>query len=157
MAGVDNQVPASKFADGSLLEFLAADHLNIFRSAQLAASGCGLKAGATIVLVWGSICSGSEVMVLVLMALTCAYAELGVQLKFKHAFSCENMPAKQQWIRSLFQELEVADGCVFERAEDMGGKRAYCVKHKALCPVPSVDLLVTGTSCKDFSKKWTMC
>lgn len=37
----------------------------------------------------------------------------------------------------------------------MGNSFAFCVFHKRKCPVPPVDILLFGSSCKDFSKAST--
>ena len=42
--------------------------------------------------------------------------------------------------------------CLFRDIQDMGKPVADCVVHNQPCPVPTVDLLVIGTSCKDMSK-----
>lgn len=150
LASPDSEL-AARFGDGTLLEFLSVDHLAVLTPPGRSAYGLAAT-GVAVTLTWGTICSGSEVMLLVLMALASAYAARGVSLKFKHAFSCEIVPCKQTWIRSLFRELAVEEGCLFSRAEQMGGTKAYCVRHAKECVIPCVDLLVTGTSCKDFSK-----
>ena len=42
--------------------------------------------------------------------------------------------------------------CIFEDITEMGKKVAACWQHGKQCPVPTVDFLVLGTSCKDLSK-----
>ena len=42
--------------------------------------------------------------------------------------------------------------CVFCDITHMGGQLAKCVTHGSECYVPSVDVLLVGTSCKDLSK-----
>ena len=150
-AGDAGQILAKKFEDGTLLDSLAQDAVrdlkeNVRGRSGLAASGLALN------FKWGTICSGSEVMLLVLVAISAAYRNEGVELTFKHSFSCESDPQKRKWIKSLFLELGVESGCIFKQAEHMGCTEAPCCKHNRNCPVPCVDLLVTGTSCKDFSK-----
>ena len=71
---------------------------------------------------------------------------------FKHLFSCEIVPAKQEWIMGAFEEGNVEEGCLFERAEDLGQEYAACVKHGRMCRVPHADIVIAGTSCKDLSK-----
>ncbi len=67
-------------------------------------------------------------------------------------FPCGRTPAKQQWIHGLFDELGMEHGCVFERAEDMDQTHAHSCTHRRQCPIPVCDIMVAGTSCKDFSK-----
>ena len=45
-----------------------------------------------------------------------------------------------------------ASKCIFENITDLKLKEAKCFRHGGVCNVPSVDLLVVGTSCKDLSK-----
>ena len=57
----------------------------------------------------------------------------------------------------LFAEVgatvSLGDGCLFERAEHMGANAAKCRKHGGrCCTIPDADLVIAGTSCKDFSK-----
>ena len=143
-------IQASSFGDGSLLGNLAQEFCEDF-SADGAALPFG-RVGATITLYWASTCSGSEVVLLVLLAIACYYQECGVNVKFRHRFSCECKPAKQKWIQGLFDELGVEKGCLFERAEAMTEEYAHCVTHNQKCKVPSCDIMIAGTSCKDFRK-----
>jgi hypothetical protein len=53
-------------------------------------------------------------------------------------------------------DLDAADApcapCIFQDICELGATVADCWQHGKKCPVPSVDLLVLGTSCKDFSR-----
>ncbi|CAE7359426.1 unnamed protein product [Symbiodinium necroappetens] len=42
--------------------------------------------------------------------------------------------------------------CIFRNILDMASAEAECVVHKKKCPIPTVDILVVGTSCKDMSR-----
>ena len=111
----------------------------------------------TIEITWGSICSGSEGVLPVLLAIEEAYSTRKVQVQFKHIFSCEKSKEKQKWISRIFAEFsgheaKDHDDCLFTSAEEMGNPTAQCVVHEKYCPVPDVDLLVAGTSCKDLSR-----
>ena len=44
------------------------------------------------------------------------------------------------------------DGCIVQDIETLGEAEAHCIVHGKLCPLPSCDLFVIGSSCKDFSK-----
>ena len=149
ISGPDSLAP--KFEDGSLLDFLASDHLKTLKDSVVGGSGLAAS-GLAVTITWGTICSGSEVMLLILLAMTVAYRGAGLNLTFKHGFSCESDPKKRDWIQSLFRELGVQEGCLFQQAEHMGRGEAQCAKHGRKCPVPCVGLLLTGTSCRDFSK-----
>ena len=131
------------FWDGTLLEELARE---FFQATQ------GISGDRPLALTWASICSGSEIILFVLLAISSAYKEAGLSIEFTHVFSCESNPAKRVWIRKVFEEVGVAEGCMFKRAEDMGGATAWCEVHKKRCPIPGADIMVAGTSCKDLSK-----
>ena len=51
-----------------------------------------------------------------------------------------------------FEEGNVEEGCLFERAEDLGQEYAQCVKHERKCRVPHAEVVIAGTSCKDLSR-----
>lgn len=140
------------FLTGSLLYDLAESHTNHLRK-ELSPD---TRLGPSLTLRWGTICSGGEVMLFVLLAIAKALAEHGVRLNFVHVFSCEIAPKLQEWIMALFAEVgarvSIQEGCLFERAEHMGQKTAKCVRHGRHCPVPDADLVCAGTSCKDWSK-----
>ena len=112
----------------------------------------GLAAGSVVEMTWCSICSGSEVILFVLAAIASAFRARHITLIFKHLFSCEIVPAKQEWIRGAFKEGNVEEGCLFERAEDLGQENAACVTHGGKCRVPHADIVIAGTSCKDLSR-----
>ena len=112
----------------------------------------GLAAGSVVVMTWCSICSGSEVILFVLTAIAAAFKARGIKLIFKHLFSCEILPSKQEWIMGAFEEGNVEEGCLFERAEDLGQEYAQCVKHERKCRVPHAEVVIAGTSCKDLSR-----
>ena len=143
-------VRASSFHDGSLLEQLAREIGDCDGAGGDVLPFGG--AGATLEMYWASICSGSEVVLFVLLSIATYYQSRGVNVIFKHRFSCECKPAKQQWIHGLFDELGMEQACVFVRAEDLNQPRAYCCTHRRKCPVPDCDIMIAGTSCKDFSK-----
>ena len=116
----------------------------------------GSSRARSIEITWGSICSGSEGLLPVVRAVEQAYSSHSkVQVQFTHLFSCEKHKGKQKWIQDIFDELDGHDGhggCLFNSAEDMGKPFAQCAKHQKKCPVPDVDVLVVGTSCKDLSR-----
>ena len=143
-------VPASSFHDGSLLEQLARESGDCYGAGGDVLPFGG--AGATLVINWASMCSGSEVVLFDLLSIATYYQGRGVNVIFKHRFSCECKPAKQQWIHGLFDELGMEQACVFVQAEDLNQPRAYCCTHRRKCPVPDCDIMIAGTSCKDFSK-----
>ena len=140
-------LPAEAILDGTFLDQLAREHIADFMKVTP-----NRLAGARLELTWGSICSGGEVVLFVLDSISRAFQALEITLTFTHRFSCERQKPLQDWISGVFEEAGVACGCCFCRAEEMGQDQAWCAKHGRLCDVPGVDILIAGTSCKDFSK-----
>ena len=146
-------VSADDLKNGRHLDVLAAEHCVAFRKALPE----GHSLGPALTLRWCTICSGGEVVLFVLLAIARAFAKYGVKLHFVHVFSCECVPKLQDWLIGLFAEVgatvSLGDGCLFERAEHMGANAAKCRKHGGrCCTIPDADLVIAGTSCKDFSK-----
>jgi site-specific DNA-cytosine methylase len=148
-------IEPSQILDGSYLGTLAKEHAAAFSSVIVPVTP------PETTLLWGTICSGGEVLLFTMKELHNLYVAMGFKLRFVHRFSCEIKPALQAWIFSVNHEVGTsADGaetddmkyCLFERAEDMGKSVAKCVRHNKLCIVPNVDLLMMGTSCKDISR-----
>jgi site-specific DNA-cytosine methylase len=103
-------------------------------------------------LYWGTICSGGEGIVFSLRAIEESFQEMGVDLELIHVFSCEKKPSVQDFILGLLKELGCEGGCLFEHAEEMGQKKARCVRHNQYCVIRRSDIMIAGTSCKDFSR-----
>ena len=130
-------------------------------------------------LTWASCCSGSEGPVFCMQAInSAAKAFPGLSpFCFTHVFSCEKDGEKRKWIANAsalaaetVQSLTggtaqqqkcqgcchsgsashaAASPCLFVDICELGGDVADCAQK---CPVPQVDLLVLGTSCKDMSR-----
>ena len=82
-------VSSKHVLDGSLLESLAGEHLDNMKDLPSGnVTDTGLASGHVpeVELTWGSICSGSEVVIFVLMAIRAAYAQLGIDISSKHVF-----------------------------------------------------------------------
>ena len=133
-------------------------------------------------LTWASCCSGSEGPVFCMQAINSAVKAFpGLSpFCFTHAFSCEKDGEKRKWIANAaalaaetMQNLTggtaqqqkcqgcchsgsashaAASPCLFVDICELGGDVADCAAHGQKCPVPQVDLLVLGTSCKDMSR-----
>lgn len=96
----------------------------------------------------------------VIRAMEAALAKHGQPVSFRQAMACELNPEKRAWIASVLgQRLglgprpEFPDAvCIFENIEQMRDSTAQCATHGCACPVPHVDLLIVGTSCKDMSR-----
>lgn len=133
-------------------------------------------------LTWASCCSGSEGPVFCMQAInSAAKAFPGLSpFCFTHAFSCEKDGENRKWIanasalaaetvqsltRGTAQQQKcqgcchsgsashaAASPCLFVDICELGGDVADCAAHGQKCPVPQVDLLFLGTSCKDMSR-----
>ena len=112
-----------------------------------------LVPGASNVITIGTACSGSELYTLSLQPLAARLSALtGCTVSFKHVWACELSPRKRDWIRTnfkpdfLFRDLkEVAMGQAWDVADGEGETLRRHV------PVPAVDILIAGFSCKDAS------
>lgn len=118
------------------------------------AAAWDLRAGTSRVITVGTACSGSELYMLSLTPLAERLTALtGCQLSFRHVWSCELKPRKRAWIRDnfkpshLFRDLwELAKGEAWDVAQGEDEP------HRRLVPVPAVDILIAGFSCKDASR-----
>eukprot|EP00973_Karenia_brevis_P026555 3664101-Karenia_brevis.AAC.1 len=90
----------------------------------------GLEAGMGVCLTFASICSGSEMLVMVLLAISAAFRKRGVKLTLKHVFSCEKDARKQPGSpRSIRRSvLKKVAG-----SQHMGKEWAHCEKHGQQC------------------------
>ncbi len=142
------QVPAEWLTAGVLLDRLAAEHVAAFLDAFPERSLVGSRD-----ILWGSLCSGSEGAHFVLLAMEKAYNDAGVPVTFRQIFACEKSEPKRKWIDLLVNDAEPLSSsiCIFKDIEDLGEAEAKCFTHKRCCAVPTVDLVVVGTSCKDLS------
>ena len=159
--------------EGTLLPNLAGENLEGFKAVlprghPLALGFVGgeqTRAMDDLELTWGYCCSGSEGVHYVLEACAQAMEEIGLPVTFQHAFSCESNKAKRSWIADVLCKGKVFNremqdtfaslaevGCIFEDIKDMGSDMSKCSLHGKECPVPSVDCLFIGTSCKDLSR-----
>ena len=95
-------------------------------------------------------CSGTDAPV---VAMTCAREALerthGVEFKFDHVMSCELEPYKQSFIARNYPDVLLFPDIVSLGATARGGttKTVY----GGMASVPAADMIVAGTSCKDFS------
>ena len=132
-------------------------------------------ASEKVALTWASACSGSEGAFYVMEALSRAYkthTNSQLEVSLTHLFSCENNKDKQMWIQTVLEvgclkspvsdlvsDVEAASSAfgsvshhLFDDIQKLGDIEAPCVCHGQLCDVPSCDIFVVGSSCKDFSK-----
>ena len=119
-------IAAQQFHDGTLLDNLAQSYGEHFDDMGLQMPFGGV--GATLVIFWASICAGSEAVLFVLSAIAAHYNQRGVNVAFRHRFSCEGNERKQQWMRDSFSELSIEQGCIFQ-IKDLCRATAYCGKH----------------------------
>ncbi len=142
------KLSAESIKNGTLLDEVAMHNASMFEASMLNST-----ADPPDELTWGSICSGGEVIEIILLAITNSYKAVGKRVRLNHKFSCEDKTGIQEWILGLQQELGTAmNGCLFEKAEGMGEVTQWCIKHDNNCVIPQVDIMIAGTSCKDFSR-----
>ena len=110
----------------------------------------------------GTGCTGSAADAFVFEAIEEAYREYLPDLSFEYKFNCESNEKKREWIVRLHDALhnkgEPGDSvqvpCMFGDVTDLGANQTTCHVHDGQqCVVPSVDIFVCCTSCKDFSKQ----
>ena len=104
---------------------------------------------------WGSACTGSNGDLVVAKCMVEAYRAAGLTIfDVIPKFSCEIVAPKQQWAEkvsaALFPDAEAA--CSFSDIMDLQGDYAMCRTHGRKCVVPSVDVFVCCTSCRDFCR-----
>ena len=83
-----------------------------------------------------------------------AYHDAGFDTIFTQAFACEVDGLKRKWIHGVIYHGKGQEDsiCIFRDIVQLGQATALCWTHSRNCKVPSVDILVVGTSCKDMSK-----
>mmetsp|Transcript_43589 Transcript_43589/g.81366 ORF Transcript_43589/g.81366 Transcript_43589/m.81366 type:complete len:449 (+) Transcript_43589:68-1414(+) len=91
----------------------------------------------------GTMCSGTDSPVVVFNKLSKALRGLNIE----HTFSCEYNPAKQEWIKANFPNLEYLFGDVNEL------KTGFAFNHVdgEKVRVPAVDIVIAGFVCKSVS------
>ena len=91
-----------------------------------------------------SVCSGTDICVRVLRAVA---KQVGVAVR--HRFSCDNSVAVQQWIASQFADSP--PDFHFKDVLSFHESAAFDVRSARTKPMPPVDTLYLGFSCKDVS------
>ena len=100
----------------------------------------------------GSLCSGFDVGVLAVRALTVAYNSYvadsgGEQMRVEHAFSCEYDDAKRAVLHKIYPDC----ARLFKDIAQVATGQAHDEVSGCMVDVPSCDLLLAGPSCKDCS------
>ena len=94
-------------------------------------------------------CSGTDAPVVAMIVAQETLARKGLAFDFEHVMSCELEPYKQSFIARNHPEV-----LIFPDIRVLGatakGEEATTV-YGGTAPIPSADMLVAGTSCKDFS------
>ena len=70
----------------------------------------------------------------------------GVFAGSSHAFLCEWVEFKREFLRPAWEPEHI-----FKDAAEMSDDRVHCYNTDAKVDVPEVDVLFSGTSCKDCS------
>lgn len=139
-------LPSALFGEGTLLNVLAEEHRqSIERLAPTRPLAVVRR------LSWASACSGSEGAHYVFKALQDMYSKAGLDVQFTQAFACESNAEKRRWIHKVVANGSGHRLCIFKDITHLGAGVSDCATHDCPCPVPYVDMLVVGTSCKDVS------
>lgn len=97
-----------------------------------------------------TVCSGTESPVLALQLIQEQAKKHGVEINVEHVHSCENAPFKACYIRRNFPNVPVfRDVVQLGNAAESNSKGITMLGCQM--DVPDADVLVAGTSCKDFS------
>ena len=119
----------------------------------------GRELGPDRIVTIGTGCTGSAADALVFEAMEEAYREYLPDITFLYKFNCEINEKKREWIMKLHKALQhdaspdsVCVPCMFEDITHLGAGEAYCYVHEKKCVIPSVDIFLCPTSCKDISK-----
>jgi len=91
----------------------------------------------------GTMCSGTDSPVVVFNKLSKALRGLNIE----HTFSCEYNPAKQEWIKANFPNLQYLFGDINELKTGLAFN--YVTDEKVR--VPEVDIVIAGFVCKSVS------
>ena len=90
----------------------------------------------------GTICSGSDLIVRVLWALSSLLNSHSLKVEFDHCWSCETISWKQQFIQDNYKPEFMFSGAV-----ELESQEAVDVMFNALVTVPPTDILLCGFSC----------
>ena len=134
------------------LERLAQEHLQSFASLL----GTVAKSAPNRVITVGTACTGSAADIFVFAAAEKALRDTFPHIRFQFLFNCEINEKKRKWIQKLHKSCSDTDKqqpCLFGNIMDLGNEEATCYVHgrKKKCKIPSVDILLCCTSCKEFS------
>ena len=147
---------AEDFVSGTWIAKFAAENLAGFKTLLGAGETQGpLGHGpGRLTLTWATACSGSEGAYFVVKALNKAFEAANMDVVLTHKFSCEADKKKRAWIKSVLAEAgDSHSTCLFQDIQGLHAPEAWCDVHKGRpCEVPTVDVLILGTSCKDLSR-----
>ena len=135
---------------------LAREHCEAFRSLL----GPGVKLAPNRTITVATACTGSAADVFVMDALARAYGDEASGFGVKYLFNCDIAPKKREWATRVHDAVAGAEGdalcaskpCSLSKTGDLENEEALCATHGKYCPVPSVDVFICCTSCKDMSR-----
>ena len=118
--------------------------------------GIVAKSAPNRVITVGAVCTGSPADVFVFAAAEKALRKTFPNIRFQFLFNCEINEKKRKWIGKLHKscsDTRKQQPCMFGNIMDLANGEASCYVHgrKKKCKVPSVDILLCCTSCKEFS------
>ena len=124
---------------------------------------------------WASACTGSAGDLLVAQAISKGINDLldSGSMRIDYLFSCDIRPQNQRWAMQVhnfvhkqqearreaegFAQLNCERPCIFADIRSLSQSTCVCLEHststtEVRCPVPSADIFVCCTSCKDLSR-----
>jgi len=116
-------------------------------------SAWDLREGTTRTITIGTTCSGSELYMLSVPLLAKALSDLTrCQVSFEHVWACELNNKKQDWIATHFRPQFLFSDVKQVADASLPGRLVPDILTGRLVPVPAVDILISGFSCKDASR-----
>ena len=149
-----SRINAKSYRDGTLLDQLAKEHIDCFHS--LFGSRRAYVPNREITI--ASACTGSASEVVSAHFFEKAVKDFAAsgqgypKFRIKPLFSCEVRDVKRAWIHGIHRQFSENEPCVFLDIQDLDKSHADCATHGHHCKVPSCDIFVCCTSCKDISR-----
>ena len=146
-------VPPTALQTGTALEKLAAEHFEAF-SELFAGRRSGFPSREVTI---GSAMTGSAGETLFAHFCQKVVSDRVAGFRLTPVFSCETRPEKREWANRVHRAISPSSAsgqalpCVFDDANDLGGRNAQCATHGRKCKVPRCNMFVCRFACKDFS------
>jgi len=84
-----------------------------------------------------TVCSGSEVLSVVLQELSASLERAGSHTTFTVPFICEFDAPKRKWCTAVLDELGHSNACTYHDLRRLPYGTSMCDRHGQCCPLPS--------------------